>query len=139
MSSQDQNSANQTVSPILDDRNATHDILTTAMADGRFSALLAAVQGAKLEGVLQDPELVTVFAPLKGVIEGKDIRHHVMRGAVTDADLRTTNQVKMSDGATLPIERDGANLKIGGIQIVESDISCTNGVLHVIDSVLTSS
>ena len=123
----------------MDDRNATHDILTTAKADGRFFTLLAAVEGAKLEGVLQDPELVTVFAPLKGTITAQDIRHHVMRGAVTDADLRTTQQVKMSDGTTLPIERDGPNLKIGGVRIVESDISCTNGVLHVIDSVLTSS
>lgn len=155
MSAQDQTTANQTVTPDIDARNATQDILATATADGRFTELLAAVHGAGLEAVLQDPELVTVFAPSDEAIrqgntdvflrlmhrETRDqlaavLRHHVLRGAVSAADLNTTDHVKMIDGTQLPIERDGADIRIGGARLVETDIACTNGVLHVLDAVL---
>lgn len=156
MSSQDQDTANQTVDTLLDERNATHNIFDTAAADGRFNELIQVLRGASSEYLLMDPELITVFAPTDDALNqvGTDtlvrllhpetrpqlvaiLRHHIMHGAISAADLASQQHVKLIDGSTVPIARNEAgDLTIGGVRIAQYDISCTNGMLHVLDGLL---
>jgi len=132
-----------------------HDIIDTAVAAGTFKTLAAALTAADLVSTLKSAGPFTVFAPTDaafaklpaGTVEGllKDIpklkailTYHVVAGKVMAADV-----MKM-DGKSAPTV-NGAALKIstvGGVKlnsktsVVTTDIECTNGVIHVIDSVL---
>lgn len=132
-----------------------HDIIDTAVAAGTFSTLAAAVTAAGLVDTLKGPGPFTVFAPSDdafaklpaGTVEGllKDLpklssilTYHVVAGKVMAADVLTM------DGKTAATV-NGQNLKVsttGGVKlndsvnVVTTDIECTNGVIHIIDSVL---
>lgn len=135
-----------------------HDIIDTAVAAGTFKTLAAALTAADLVATLKGDGPFTVFAPTDeafaklpaGTVESllKDIpklksilTYHVVAGKVMAADV-----IKM-DGKTAATV-NGANLNItttGGVKlnanvnVVKTDIECTNGVIHVIDSVLLPS
>lgn len=144
MSAQDQNTANQTVAPFLDDRNATHSISDTLAAEGQFTQLLNLFRQEGLEGTLDFPDLVTLFAPSdealnKTPLTGSPeqlhhtLRHHLVQAAPSGADLRTGKELKTMAGTKLPIRIEGSDVFIGEARIVRFDISCTNGMIHVID------
>lgn len=132
-----------------------HDIVDTAVAAGTFKTLVAAVTAAGLVDTLKSAGPFTVFAPSDeafaklpaGTVESllADIpkltailTYHVVAGKVMAADVMTMNGQSAAtvNGASLTISTtDGVKLN-GGTQVVATDVACTNGVIHVIDSVL---
>ena len=132
-----------------------HDIIDTAVAAGSFKTLAAALTAANLVETLKGAGPFTVFAPTDeafaklpaGTVESllKDIpkltailTYHVVAGKVMAADVMTMDGQSATtvNGATLAIStKDGVKLN-GGATVVTTDIACTNGVIHVIDSVL---
>jgi len=132
-----------------------HDIIDTAVAAGSFKTLAAALTAANLIDTLKGAGPFTVFAPTDeafaklpaGTVEGllNDIpaltailTYHVVPGAVMASDVMTMDgqSAKTVNGALLAIStKDGVKLN-GTSTVVTTDIGCTNGVIHVIDSVL---
>ena len=132
-----------------------HDIIDTAVAAGSFKTLAAALTAANLVDTLKGAGPFTVFAPTDeafaklpaGTVESllKDIpkltailTYHVVAGKVMAADVMTMDgqSAKTVNGATLSIStKDGVKLN-GSTNVVKTDIACTNGVIHVVDTVL---
>ena len=132
-----------------------HDIIDTAIAAGNFKTLAAALTAAKLVDTLKGAGPFTVFAPTDeafarlpaGTVESllKDIpklsailTYHVVAGKVMAADVMKMDgqSAKTVNGAALSIStKDGVKLN-GASSVVKKDITCTNGVIHVIDAVL---
>ncbi len=132
-----------------------HDIIDTAVAAGSFNTLAAALTAAKLVDTLKGAGPFTVFAPTDeafaklpdGTVESllKDIpkltsilTYHVVPGLVKASDVMGMDgqTAKTVNGAALAITtKDGVRLN-GSANVVKTDIECTNGIIHVIDSVL---
>jgi uncharacterized surface protein with fasciclin (FAS1) repeats len=135
------------------------NIVETAVDAGSFKTLVKAVEAAGLVQTLSGPGPLTVFAPTDdafaklpaGTVEEllKDkkkltavLTYHVVSGKVMAADvvkLRSAKtvqgQAKTVQGQAISIDtRDG--VKVDGANVVKTDIECTNGVIHVIDSVI---
>lgn len=62
---------------------------------------------------------------------------HIFSGAYLKADLTALKDLQTRDGRRLAISTDNRGLRIGSAHIVESDIVCSNGIIHIVDSVLT--
>ena len=132
-----------------------HDIIDTAVAAGSFKTLAAALTAANLVDTLKGTGPFTVFAPTDeafaklpaGTVDSllNDIpkltailTYHVVAGKVLAADVMAMDgqAAKTVNGGTLAIStKDGVKLN-GTSTVVTTDIQCTNGVIHVIDSVL---
>ena len=132
-----------------------HDIIDTAVAAGNFKTLAAALTAANLVETLKGAGPFTVFAPTDdafaklpaGTVESllKDIpklsailTYHVVAGKVMAADVMTMDgqSAETVNGATIAIStKDGVKLNAAST-VTKTDIACTNGVIHVIDSVL---
>lgn len=131
------------------------DIVDTAVEAGSFQTLVAAVKAADLVDVLKGDGPFTVFAPaddaFKALPEGtletllkpenKDqltsiLTYHVLAGKVMAADIAgKTLEITMVNGTTAEIDAtDG--VKIDGATVIQADIETSNGVIHVIDSVI---
>ena len=134
---------------------ATHDIVDTAVAAGSFSTLVAAVTAAGLGATLKGAGPFTVFAPSDDAFaklpagtvetlvkpESKDkltaiLMMHVLPGKVMAADITgKTLTPKSAGGAELHV--DGTNgVTVNGAKVTKADIACSNGVIHVIDTVI---
>lgn len=135
-----------------------HDIIDTAVAAGTFKTLAAAVTAAGLVDTLKGAGPFTVFAPSDeafaklpaGTVESllKDIpkltgilTYHVVAGKVMAADVMTMDGKTAAtvNGELLKISTTGGVKLNGNVNVVATDIACTNGVIHVIDSVLLPS
>jgi uncharacterized surface protein with fasciclin (FAS1) repeats len=132
-----------------------HDIIDTAVAAGTFKTLAAALTAADLVDTLKGTGPFTVLAPtdeafaklpagtvdslLKDVPKLKAIlTYHVVSGKVMAADVMKMDgqSAKTVNGAELKIgTQDGVKLN-GNVHVTKTDIECTNGVIHVVDSVL---
>ncbi len=129
------------------------DIVETAVAAGSFKTLVAAVQAAGLVETLKGPGPFTVFAPTDeafaklpaGTVEAllKDkakltaiLTYHVVAGKVMAADAVKLTEAKTVNGAAAKISVMGGKAMIGSAHIVSTDIAASNGVIHVIDTVL---
>lgn len=128
------------------------DIVATASAAGSFKTLLAALEAAGLSDTLKGSGPFTVFAPTDaafaklpaGTVEGllKDIpklravlTYHVVSGQVLAQDVVKLTSAKTLQGQSLTIDaRSG--VKVDGAQVVTADVMASNGVIHVIDSVV---
>lgn len=131
------------------------DIVDTAANAGSFTTLIAAVQAAGLEETLRSEGPFTVFAPTdeafaalpEGTIEtllmpeNKDqlvgiLTYHVVAGKTKSKDLAgKTLSVATVNGAEVAVDgTDGVS--VGGANVVKADIWTSNGVIHVIDTVL---
>ena len=132
-----------------------HDIIDTAVAAGSFKTLAAAVTAAGLVETLKGTGPFTVFAPTDeafaklpaGTVESllADIpklkailTYHVVSGKVMAADVMTMDGKTAAtvNGASLAISTVGGVKLNATTNVVTTDIECTNGVIHVIDSVL---
>ena len=131
------------------------DIIDNAVNSKDHTTLVAAVKAAGLVDTLSGPGPFTVFAPTDeafaklpaGTVESllKDIpklsailTYHVVASKVMAADVMKMDgqSAKTVNGATLAIStKHGVKLN-GSTTVVKTDIVCTNGVIHVIDSVL---
>ena len=135
------------------------NIIETAEVDGRFTTLVAAVKAAELNEMLSghtlsSPELFTVFAPtddaFKMLSAGsmdtllKDpqedllqiLLYHVVKGQVMSADLEKFTSVETLQGGSLPISVSNGIVTVDGANVIVTDIECTNGVIHVVDTVM---
>jgi uncharacterized surface protein with fasciclin (FAS1) repeats len=137
------------------DAMAKADIVDTAVAAGSFTTLVAAVQAADLVGTLKGPGPFTVFAPTdeafaklpKGAVasllmpENKDklvaiLTYHVLPGKVMSADIAGKRlEVATVEGSTVSIDAT-SGVKIDDANVVAADIEASNGVIHVIDTVI---
>ncbi len=135
------------------------DIVDTAVADGRFTTLVAAVQAAGLVDTLKSAGPFTVFAPTDeafaklpaGTVEDllkpenletlKNILlYHVVAGKVMAADVVTldgkTADTALADNPLSISIKDGKVYLNENVEVIITDIETANGVIHVIDSVL---
>ncbi|MEO0880914.1 MAG: fasciclin domain-containing protein [Pseudomonadota bacterium] len=137
------------------DKMEAADIVDTAVKAGQFTTLVAAVQAAGLEETLRGDGPFTVFAPtddaFKALPEGtvetllkpenKDqlvgiLTYHVLAGKVMSGDIAgKALDADTVNGAALPVDAT-EGVKVGEATVVKADIATTNGVIHVIDTVL---
>ena len=131
----------------------TKDIVEVAVAAGSFKTLVAAVQAAGLVDVLKRPGPLTVLAPtdeafakipkadLDALMKDKVklaavLQYHVLAGNVSAADLKMMKDFGTVQGQRIQFSITGPMLKINNATVVKSDVSASNGVIHVIDTVL---
>ncbi len=131
---------------------ASKDIVDTAAAAGSFKTLLKAAEVAGLVDALKGKGPLTVFAPtdeafkklgdktIAAVLKDKAklaaiLKHHVVAGKVMAKDAAGLKEAKMLGGKTLAIDSSDG-VKIGDAKVVKADIVASNGVIHVIDTVL---
>jgi uncharacterized surface protein with fasciclin (FAS1) repeats len=130
------------------------DIVSIALADDRFETLVAALKAADLVSVLQGEGPFTVFAPtddafaklgadtIQALLADKDkltsiLLYHVVAGAAVDADTASQlNEAATANGQKVKISFEKGMLKINDSLVVIKDIKASNGIIHVIDTVL---
>jgi uncharacterized surface protein with fasciclin (FAS1) repeats len=129
------------------------DIVDIAVEDGRFTTLVAALEAADLVATLKGEGPFTVFAPTDdafnklpaGTVEGllEDIPalanillYHVVSGKVMAADVVKISSADTVSGESLTISVMGDKVMINDAQVIITDIEASNGVIHVIDTVL---
>lgn len=130
-------------------------IVQTAIDSGSFNTLVTAVKAADLVDTLNGSTQFTVFAPtddafanvdpatLQSLLqpENKDkltqvLTYHVVPGRVNARDAYDLRSASTVNGQRLPLDFQGDNLKVANANIVITDIQCSNGVIHVIDTVM---
>lgn len=128
-------------------------IIETAIADGSFKTLISAVNTAGLTDTFSGPGPFTFFAPNdeafaklpKDALEGllKDIpklkqllNYHVVTGKVLAANVMNLSSAKTVQGQDVTIASNNG-VKVNDAKVIKTDILCENGVIHVIDTVLT--
>jgi transforming growth factor-beta-induced protein len=140
---------------VIDTVLLPRDIVDTVVADGRFTTLTAALKAAGLVDTLKGNGPFTVFAPTDDAFaklpagtldtllkpENKDkltqvLTYHVVSGNLLAADLAKLTTAKTLNGKEVTIKVDGDKVFINDAQVIIADILCTNGVIHVIDTVL---
>ena len=133
------------------------DIVDTAVAAGSFKTLAAALTAADLVSTLKGAGPFTVFAPTDeafaklpaGTVETllkpenkaklrRILTYHVVTGNVMAADVVKMTSAKAVSGDMLTIKTMGG-VMINGAKVVKADIKTSNGVIHVIDTVLLPS
>ena len=133
------------------------DIVDTAVSAGSFKTLAAALKAADLIGTLKGAGPFTVFAPTDeafaklpaGTVEtllkpeNKDrlrriLTYHVVAGQVMAADVVKLSSAKAVSGDMLQIRTSGG-VMVNASKVVKADVKATNGVIHVIDTVLLQS
>ncbi len=129
-------------------------IVGVAADSGQFNTLVAAVKAAGLVETLNGAGPFTVFAPTDeafaklpaGTVEtllkpeNKEkltaiLTFHVLAGKVMAGDVKTMD-AKTVNGKEASIKVDGGKVTIGAATVVKTDIAASNGVIHVIDTVL---
>ena len=134
---------------------ADKDIVDTAVAAGSFKTLVKALQAADLVATLKGAGPFTVFAPTDeafaklpaGTLEAllkpenkpklqRILTFHVIAGKVMAADVVKTSSAKAVSGDTLTIASRDGGVTVAGAKVVKTDIAASNGVIHVIDSVI---
>jgi uncharacterized surface protein with fasciclin (FAS1) repeats len=130
-------------------------IVDVAVENGSFKTLVTALKAADLVGSLQGKGPFTVFAPTDaafaklpaGTIDAllKDpkklasiLTYHVVSGKVMAADVIKGNGAKPTtlNGAALDIAVKAGKVYVNGAQVTAADVAASNGVIHVIDSVV---
>jgi uncharacterized surface protein with fasciclin (FAS1) repeats len=133
---------------------ASKNIVETAVAAGSFKTLVAAVQAAGLAETLSGGNF-TVFAPTDeafaklpaGTLEmllkpenkaklASILTYHVVPGKVMAADVVKLKNAGTVQGQRVDISVNGGTVTVDGAKVVTTDIACSNGVIHVIDSVI---
>ena len=131
------------------------NIYDTAASTKMFSTLTAALKaGGKKEMLEEDKGPFTVFAPTdeafkklpEGTVEsllkpenkeklGKILAYHVLKGKVMAADVKTM-EADTAEGSKLSVKVDDGKVMVNNANVVKTDIAASNGVIHVIDTVL---
>jgi uncharacterized surface protein with fasciclin (FAS1) repeats len=134
---------------------STQDLVDTAVGAGSFKTLAAALQAADLVDTLKGAGPFTVFAPTDeafaklpaGTVddllkpENKEklqaiLTYHVVAGQVGSGEVAGMSSAKTVQGGELKISTDAGGVMVNDAKVVQVDIACSNGVIHVIDSVL---
>ena len=132
------------------------NIVETAIDGENFTTLVKAVQAADLVDTLSGPGALTVFAPTdaafskvpSGVLDSvlkdkkeltKLLKYHVLSGKYMASEVKKLKSIETLQGQSVKIEVHRLfhrGVKIDDAEVIHPDIECTNGVIHVIDSVL---
>ncbi|GMV25957.1 MAG: hypothetical protein AMXMBFR58_19880 [Phycisphaerae bacterium] len=137
--------------------HAAMDIVDTAVAAGSFKTLAAALKAAGLVDALKGKGPFTVFAPTDeafaklpaGTVEellkpankarlASILKYHVVSGTVLAKDVKTGAAATL-DGQRVDLVAKDGGVKVDGAAVTKADIECTNGVIHVIDTVILPS
>ena len=128
------------------------DIVDTAVAAGQFDTLVKAVKAAGLADTLKGEGPFTVFAPtdaafaklpagtVDSLLADKEklkqiLTYHVVAGKVLSTDI-TTGAVPTVQGQSLNVVAERGSMKVNDAQVVKADVFASNGVIHVIDTVV---
>jgi len=131
---------------------AKGDIVDTAVSAGQFTTLAKALTAAGLIDTLKGPGPFTVFAPtdaafakipadkLSALLADKAaltkvLTYHVVPGRVVAADVRS-GRVNTVQGQALTINASSAGVSVNDAKVIKADVMASNGVIHVIDSVV---
>jgi len=131
------------------------DIVDTAVAAGDFTTLAAALQAGGLVDTLKSDGPFTVFAPTDeafaklpaGTVENllkpenKDqlveiLTYHVVPGKVMAADVVTLSSAETANGSDVRIRVEEQSVFINDSRVIATDIAASNGVIHVVDTVI---
>lgn len=129
------------------------DIVDTAAAAGSFTTLVTAVKAAGLADTLKGDGPFTVFAPtddafaklpagtLEALLQDKAkltalLTYHVVPGKVMAAEVVQLTSAKTANGKPLPIRATHGAVMVDNARVVKTDIEASNGVIHVIDTVV---
>lgn len=142
-----------TVGAYATDAAPAKDIVDTATADGSFTTLIKALQAAGLMATLKGAGPFTVFAPNDAAFnrlpagmlddllkpENKDklaaiLTYHVVPGTVTVKEAIKLKQLDTVNGQRPIISRGGDIVSFDNAKILKTDIACSNGMIHVIDT-----
>ncbi|MBP9947703.1 MAG: fasciclin domain-containing protein [Vicinamibacteria bacterium] len=132
--------------------DAPKDIVDTAVAAGSFKTLAKALTAAGLIDTLKGAGPFTVFAPtdeafaklpagtLDALLKDKAkltavLTYHVVAGKVMAADVVKLKSAKTVQGGSVTIDTT-KGVKVDAANVVKTDIACSNGVIHVIDTVI---
>ncbi len=130
----------------------TKDIVDTAVAAGSFKTLAQALTAADLVSTLKGAGPFTVFAPtdaafakipkeqLDALLKDKAklqavLTYHVVPGKVMAKDVKP-GPVKTAQGSSLTVKAEGGKVMVDNATVTQTDIVASNGVIHVIDSVV---
>jgi uncharacterized surface protein with fasciclin (FAS1) repeats len=138
-----------------EEKEKSKDIVDTAVAAGNFKTLAAALKAADLVETLKGKGPFTVFAPTdeafgklpKGTVESllkpenkaklvAILTYHVVPGKVMAADVVKLSKTKTVQGSEVKITVKSGKVKVDDANVVNTDIKCENGVIHVIDAVI---
>ncbi|MDH4175896.1 MAG: fasciclin domain-containing protein [Betaproteobacteria bacterium] len=128
------------------------DIVDTAVSAGQFNTLVTAVKAAGLVDTLKGPGPFTVFAPtdaafaklpagtLDALLKDKQklaqiLTYHVVSGKVMAADVKA-GPVRTVEGQSLNVTTMGGAVMVDNARVTKTDIVASNGVIHVIDTVV---
>lgn len=134
-------------------KSASKDIVTIAADAGMFKTLATALTEAGLIETLKTKGPFTVFAPTdeafaklpKGTLEGllkdkealkKILLYHVVSGNVMSTDVVKLTEVKTVEGFKVKITVKDGSVMINDAKVIKADIKASNGVIHVIDTVI---
>ena len=131
------------------------DVVDTAVAAGSFKTLAKALEAAGLIETLKGPGPFTVFAPTDeafaklpaGTLEEllkpenkaklqRILTYHVVAGRVMAADVVKLRSATAVSGDAIPVVVRGGTVTVDGARVVKTDIGASNGVIHVIDTVI---
>ncbi len=134
---------------------SSSDLVATALSDGRFKTLAKALTSAGLVETLQGDGPFTVFAPtdeafgklptevISNLLKpenseelGNILKYHVLAGSVRLAGALEAEDAKTITGNSISVTFTDGKVKVNESALINSDIQCSNGVIHVIDSVL---
>lgn len=138
---------------LADHHTEKKDIVDTAASAEDFSTLVTAVKAADLVEALKGEGPFTVFAPtneafakvpkdqLDALLGDKEaltqvLTYHVVPGKVMAADVVKLSEAETLQGQPLQIAIEDDKVTVNGVNVIKTDIDCTNGVIHVIDGVL---
>ncbi len=136
-------------------RAQQQDIVQTAVAAGSFNTLAKALQAAGLVDTLKGKGPFTVFAPtdeafaklpagtLEDLLKPENkqkltgiLTYHVVPGKVPAADVTKLENAKTVNGKSVRISTAGGSVMVDNAKVVKADVMASNGVIHVIDSVI---
>lgn len=131
------------------------DIVDVAVGNDNFSTLVAALKAADLVGALQGDGPFTVFAPTNDAFaklpketlnellkpENKAdlqavLTYHVVSGKVDAKTAMGLSEASSLQGEKIAISLDGSNVMINQAKVVMADVNASNGIIHVIDTVI---
>jgi len=127
-------------------------IVATAVAAGSFNTLAKALEAADLVKTLEGAGPFTVFAPtdeafaklpagtIEALLQDKQklaqvLTYHVVPGKVTASQVKPGN-IKTVQGQSLNVRAEGGAVTVDNARVIKTDVMASNGVIHVIDSVV---
>ena len=137
----------------IEAHQSSKDIVETAVDAGQFTTLVTALKAAGLVDTLKGPGPYTVFAPtdaafakipadkLQALLDDKEaltkvLLYHVVPGRYMASDVAAMEMAETAEGQALDVKSDDNGVSVGSAKVVGTDIAASNGVIHVIDTVL---